>query len=58
MDYRLHDISQLAQILEAEACGRPFDRALGHRLASTLAEYQPEIGNSMRQIAERMGERR
>jgi hypothetical protein len=58
MDYRLHDIYQLSEILEAEACGRPFDRAQGQRLAFSLAKDQPEIGNSMRQIAERMSERR
>ncbi|MBX9634695.1 MAG: hypothetical protein K2X44_06905, partial [Magnetospirillum sp.] len=60
MDYRLHDIYQLAEILEAESNGRPFDRAQGQHLALTLAEHQPEIGNSMRLIAERLkqGERR
>lgn len=60
MDYRLHDMSQLAEILEAEACDRPFDRVQGQRLALVLAEHHPEIGNSMRLIAERLkqGERR
>lgn len=57
MDYRLQEISQLAEILEAEACGRPFDRAHAQRLAHNLAQHQPEIGKTMRQIAERMGER-
>lgn len=54
MDYRLHEIHQLAELLESEASGRPFDRAHAQRLASTLAEHQPEIGNSMRLICERL----
>jgi hypothetical protein len=54
MDYRLHDIRQLAEMLEAEALGRPFDRHHAHRIATTLAEHQPEIGNSMRQICDRL----
>lgn len=54
MDYRLHDIRQLADLLEAEASGRPFDRHHAQHLALTLAEHQPEISNTMRQISERM----
>jgi hypothetical protein len=54
MDYRLHEIHQLAEMLEQEASGRPFDRAHAHHLAVTLAEHQPEIRDSMRLICERL----
>lgn len=54
MDYRLHEIQQLAEILEHEATGRPFDRTHAHKLAVTLAEHQPEIRNSMMLICERL----
>lgn len=54
MDYRLGEIRQLAECLEAEASGLPFDRHVAARLASTLAEHQPEIRSSMRLICERL----
>jgi|AGTN01.1.fsa_nt_gi hypothetical protein len=54
MDYRLHDIRQLSEMLEAEASGRPFDRHHAHHLAAILAEHQPEIGDSMRLICDRL----
>lgn len=54
MDYRLHEIHQLAEMLESEAEGRPFDRLHAQRLAASLAEHQPEIGNSMRLICARL----
>lgn len=54
MDYRLQEMHQLSELLEAEACGRPFDRARAHHLAGTLAQHHPEIGNSMRLICERL----
>lgn len=54
MDYRLHEIHQLAEMLEHEALGRPFDRAHAHKLAVTLAEHQPEIRDSMQLICERL----
>lgn len=54
MDCRLHEIHQLSEMLEHEAMGRPFDPAHAHRLATTLAEHQPEIGDSMRLICERL----
>ncbi len=54
MDYRLHEIRVLSEMLENEASGRPFDRAHAHRLASALAEHQPEISNTMRLICERL----
>ncbi|MCR6631562.1 MAG: hypothetical protein NVV74_16815 [Magnetospirillum sp.] len=54
MDYRLHDLRQLSELLEAEANGRPFDRTHARRLAQALAEHQPEIGNTMRLICERL----
>lgn len=53
-DYRLHDIRQLSECLEAEAMGRPFDRSHAHTLAARLAEHHPEIGATMRLISERM----
>lgn len=54
MDYRLHEISLLSQLLEDEALGRPFDRAHAQELAATLAEHQPQIRNSMRLICDRL----
>lgn len=54
MDYRLHDIRQLSEMLEAEAQGHPFDRGHAQNLALTLAEHQPEISNTMRLICERL----
>lgn len=54
MDYRWHEISQLAALLEAEIAGHAVDRAKAHHLATTLAEHHPEIGNSLRMIRERM----
>jgi len=54
MDYRLHDIHQLSELLEHEAHGRPFDRARAQHLAATLAEHQPEIGETMRLICDRL----
>lgn len=54
MDYRLHEIQQLAQMLEHEATGKPFDRAHAHQLAVTLGEHQPEIRHSMQLICERL----
>lgn len=58
MNYRLHEIRELQELLEAEATGRPFDRGHARHLASRLAEHHPEIGASMRLIAERLSERR
>ncbi|HLO79048.1 MAG TPA: hypothetical protein VK196_21540 [Magnetospirillum sp.] len=58
MGYHLHEIEQLAVLLESEAAGLPFDRGHALQLASKLAEHHPEIGNSMRLITERLrGER-
>lgn len=54
MDHSLRDLRQLSVFLEAEASGRPFDRAHARRLALALAENQPEIGNSLRLIGERL----
>jgi len=54
MDYRLHEIRVLSELLENEASGRPFDRVQAHRLAASLAEHQPEISNTMRRICERL----
>lgn len=54
MDYRLHEIDQLSELLENEALGRPFDHAHAQRLALSLAEHHPEIGNTMRQISDRL----
>lgn len=54
MDFRLHEIQQLQELLEHEALGRPFDRARAHQLALTLAEHQPEIRDSMRLVCERL----
>lgn len=54
MDYRLHEIHLLSELLEHEAQGRPFDRARAHHLAATLAEHQPEISDSMRLICARL----
>lgn len=54
MDFRLHEIQQLSEMLEHEALGRPFDRARAHQLALTLAEHQPEIRDSMRLVCERL----
>ncbi|HTH17910.1 MAG TPA: hypothetical protein VL974_14725 [Magnetospirillum sp.] len=54
MDYRLHEMHQLSELLEAEANGHPFDRARARLLAGALAEYHPEIRNSMRLICDRL----
>lgn len=54
MDYRLHEMHQLSELLEHEASGRPFDRGHAQRLALTLAEHHPEIGQSMRLICDRL----
>ncbi len=54
MSQNLHELRQLSALLEAEATGRPFDRAHAHHLATRLAERLPEIGQSMRLICERV----
>lgn len=54
MDYRLHEIRQLSALLEAEASGQPFDRDYARGLAQELASHHPEIGDTMRQICNRL----
>jgi len=53
MNSRRQEIRQLAEMLEAEFHGRPFDRKAGHHLAARLAEYHPDMRSSMRLICER-----
>lgn len=53
-DYRMHEMRELCDILEAEATGRPFDRARARSLADVIARHHPEIGNTMRLMTERL----
>ena len=54
--HRWHEVNQLSELLEAEIDGRPFDRDQAHRLACVLAEFHPEIRQSMDQICSRISE--
>jgi hypothetical protein len=54
MDYRLHEINLLSEMLEHEASGRPFDRAHAHHLATMLGEHHPQIRDSMELICARL----
>lgn len=54
MEYRLRDIRQLSDFLEAEASGQPFDRGQARCLALKLAEHHPEIRDTMRRIHARL----
>ncbi len=54
MKYTWDEIGQLADILAAEADGRPVDRDQARRLAQRLAELCPDIRNTMESIRARM----
>jgi hypothetical protein len=54
MKYSWEEIEMLADILAAEADGRPVDRNEASRLADRLAESCPEIRNSMDLVKKRM----
>jgi len=54
MKFTFEEIDQLAALLEAEADGRAFDLHEAGLLALRLAELCPEIGASMRLVAQRM----
>lgn len=54
MNYPLHEIQALTELLSHEATGKPFDRDLAHRLASQLGEIQPEIRLTMQLVCQRL----
>lgn len=53
-DYHFEDMQVLSEMLEAEASGRPFDRARARQLAQFLGGNHPEIGKTMMLMCERM----
>jgi hypothetical protein len=48
------EMVRLADLLDAEANGRPFDRNEAGRLAVQLRDLCPEIAGNMQRIADRM----
>lgn len=53
MKYRWEEIDQLAEILEAEAAGRPVDYRQARNLAERLVTLCPDIARTMNLAAER-----
>lgn len=53
MKYRWEEIDQLAEILEAEAAGRPVDYQQARSLAERLVTLCPDIARTMNLAAER-----
>ncbi|MDO8606809.1 MAG: hypothetical protein Q7R40_09765 [Phaeospirillum sp.] len=56
MQYRWEEIDQLAEILEAEVAGQPFDLNLARDLAERLIRLCPDIARSMSQVIDRLSQ--
>jgi hypothetical protein len=54
MQYRWEEIDQLAEILEAEAAGKPFDMERARQLAHRLTELCPDIARTMNMVIARV----
>lgn len=56
MEYSIEGLSQLIEMLEDEATGKPIDRKECRRLALIVGESCPVIVGSLRQIVNRSDE--